>query len=90
MSPCRYPQIGGRQLIAELRRAFGYEIVRQRGSHIRIRTREHGEHSITIPDHNPLRLGTLAGIMKDVAEHFDTSEEEALARIRGGGKRGWR
>lgn len=46
---------------------FGYEVVRQRGSHVRLRTMEHGEHSITIPNHEPVHIGTLAGIIKDVA-----------------------
>ena len=90
MSPRRYPQIAARQLIRDLRRAFGYDVVRQRGSHIRIRTIERGEHSITVPDHNPLRIGTLVGIMKDVAQHFEISEDEVLARIRGTGRRGAR
>jgi hypothetical protein len=31
-----------------------------------------------VPDHNPIRLGTLAGIIEDVARHFNLSEEEFL------------
>ena len=81
MSPRRYPQMGARQLIRELRGVFGYETMRQRGSHIRMRTVNRGVHSITIPNHEPLQMGTLAGIMKDVAKHFDLDEEEVLARI---------
>ena len=83
MSPRRYPQVGARRLIQDLQRVFGYQIVRQRGSHIRIRTMEQGTHSTTVPDHDPLRVGTLAGIIGDVAGHFGITEDEVLARLRG-------
>ena len=38
---------------------FGYETTRQAGSHIRLTTQENGQHHITIPAHNPLKIGTL-------------------------------
>ncbi|HEX9640620.1 MAG TPA: type II toxin-antitoxin system HicA family toxin [Candidatus Krumholzibacteria bacterium] len=75
--------IGARALIAQLGRGFGYEIIRQRGSHVRIRTLERGEHSISVPNHSPLRVGTLAGIITDVAQHFGIDEEAVLRTIRG-------
>jgi len=33
--------------------------------------------------HNPLRIGTLAGILSDVAEHFELSREDLVARLFG-------
>ena len=46
----------------ELGRALGvlgYTVTRQNGSHMRLTTTVRGEHHITIPRHDPLRLGTL-------------------------------
>lgn len=44
------------RLLAKL----GYAVTRQTGSHVRLTTLERGEHHITIPTHDPLRIGTLA------------------------------
>lgn len=41
---------------------LGYHVTRHTGSHIRLSTNENGEHHVTIPAHNPLKLGTLAAI----------------------------
>ena len=82
--------MGARVLIAQLRRSYGYETVRQRGSHIRIRTVQNGEHSVSVPNHNPIRTGTLAGILADVAEHFGVDEDAVLEAISGRSKRSGR
>ena len=70
--------LSGDDLVRALRR-FGYEVSRQTGSHLRMTTRQRGEHHVTIPRHSILRLGTLAGILGDVAEHLGVSRDE-LAR----------
>lgn len=59
---------------------LGYSVIRQTGSHIRLLTKERGEHYITIPKHKALRVGTLAGIVSEVAEHFEMSREEVIRR----------
>ena len=41
---------------------FGYEVTRQTGSHIRLTTQQNGQHHITIPNHDPLKIGTLSAI----------------------------
>ena len=64
---------------------FGYAITRRKGSHIRLTTQQLGEHHVTIPDHNPLRIGTLSSILRDVAEHFGVSREELCRRLFGNG-----
>jgi len=49
----------------------GYRITRQKGSHIRLtRVSEKGEHHVAVPNHNPLKLGTLSSIISDVADHL--------------------
>ena len=69
--------------LAQALRKLGYQVTRQTGSHIRLTATERGEHHLTVPDHNPLRVGTLSGILADVAEHFELSREELAARLFG-------
>ena len=59
-------------------RALGYERTRQRGSHMRYTTQRNGEYHLIIPDHNPMKLGTFHGILKDVATHHRISVEELV------------
>lgn len=61
--------LSGRDLARKLRR-YEYVITRETGSHMRLTTRQGGEHHITIPDHDNLRLGTLSAILADVAGHL--------------------
>jgi len=72
--------LSGKELVKKLKK-LGYESTRQVGSHIRLTTQENGEHHITIPGHNPLKIGTLSSILKDIAEHFKITKEELLERL---------
>lgn len=67
--------------LIKLLQKFGYQISRQKGSHIRLTTSQQGEHHITIPNHNPIRLGTLSSILNDVAIHFKKTKEEIANEI---------
>jgi predicted RNA binding protein YcfA (HicA-like mRNA interferase family) len=70
----------------ELARAIGdlgYRMTRQSGSHLRLTTLEGGEHHVTIPRHAALRVGTLAGILGDVAAHFGLAREALVERLFG-------
>lgn len=73
--------ISGADLIKAFR-ILGYKVTRQTGSHMRLTTSENGTHHVTIPNHNPIRIGTLAGILDDVAKHFDINRQELLLRIK--------
>jgi len=73
--------VSGQDLIKALR-PLGYEVTRQTGSHIRLTTQENATHHITIPDHNPIRVGMLASILDDVGTHFRISRTELLLRIK--------
>jgi hypothetical protein len=59
-------------------------VTRQTGSHLRLTTSERGEHHVTVPHHDALRLGTLAAILSDVAEHFGMSRADLVERLFGG------
>ena len=67
--------------LAQTLRKLGYSITRQTGSHLRLTTHEHGEHHLTIPQHTPLRIGTLSAILADVAVHFDITREQLLEQL---------
>ena len=60
---------------------LGYIVTRQTGSHIRLTTEQKGQHHITIPNHNPIRIGTLSSILGEIAEHFKTSKEEIINQL---------
>lgn len=62
---------------------FGYAETRQTGSHIRLTTYIRGEHHATVPRHRALRLGTLSGIMDEVAKHHGLSRNEVARRLFG-------
>lgn len=57
---------------------LGYAVTRQTGSHLRLTTQQHGEHNITIPAHDPLKVGTLAAILADVASHHKLTRDQLL------------
>jgi predicted RNA binding protein YcfA (HicA-like mRNA interferase family) len=58
-----------------------YRVTRQTGSHIRLTSTQQGEHHITIPNHTPLRVGTLSAILADIAEHFSMTREECVQKL---------
>lgn len=62
---------------------YGYTVTRQTGSHLRLTTELNGQHHITIPNHDPLKIGTLSSIIADVAQHFNKTKEEMLRQLFG-------
>ncbi len=70
----------GQQLVKALQ-VLGYEVTRQRGSHIRITTTQNGEHHEAVPAHSPIKTGTLAGILKGIAAHHGLTVAELLTRM---------
>ncbi|MFW0715537.1 type II toxin-antitoxin system HicA family toxin [Pedobacter sp. N23S346] len=65
--------------LIKILKKFGYEITRQKGSHIRLSVNV-GEvtHHVTIPNHNPLKLGTLLSIVNDVSEFLKIPKADIL------------
>ena len=73
--------IGASDLIRALR-ILGYERVRQDGSHIRLTTAVGGTHHVTVPNHLPLKTGTLlGGVLKPIAAHHKLTVEELLGKL---------
>ena len=67
--------------LAQAMKKLGYSVTRQTGSHMRLTTQQQGEHHVTILCHDPLRVGTLAAILAEVAAHFGLSREELVERL---------
>ena len=72
--------ISGLDLVKALA-ALGYKVSRQTGSHIRMTTESPSQHHVTVPAHDPIRLGTLSAFLADVAEHQKISREALLMRL---------
>jgi hypothetical protein len=48
---------------------------------MRLTTQFNGEHHITIPRHDPLKVGTLSGILQDVATHLGKTRELVVLEL---------
>ena len=72
--------LSGAQLAKALARV-GYSVTRQTGSHLRLTVAKPSEHHVTVPVHDPLKIGTLAAILSDVAAHQKIARDELLDRL---------
>jgi predicted RNA binding protein YcfA (HicA-like mRNA interferase family) len=78
----RIPRQLSGQDVARALRVLGYERVRQDGSHLRLTTQVNGTHHVTVPNHQPLKIGTLlGGVLKPVAAHHRLTVEDLLAKL---------
>ena len=63
----RVPRDVNASALIKLLEKYGYTVIRQTGSHIRMtKTTNKSEHNITIPKHKPIKIGTLHNIAKDI------------------------
>lgn len=67
----------GHDLVKSLYK-LGYVVTRQSGSHMRITTHVGGEHHEVIPNHSPIKIGTLQSLLKSVSVHHGMSVAELL------------
>ena len=67
--------------LAKALRVYGYEITRQKGSHIRVTTQINGTHHEVIPSHKPIKPGTLSSILKSVAQHHQVSTAQLIQSL---------
>ena len=71
----------GRDLAAALCRRCDYQKVHQVGSHIILQTETPQHHRVSVPDHKPLRIGTLNGILRAVAAAKQVRREDILGSL---------
>jgi predicted RNA binding protein YcfA (HicA-like mRNA interferase family) len=65
----KLPRISGSEIVRALQR-LGFEVARQRGSHIILRR---GASGCVVPNHREVKVGTLAGVLRQAgisAEEF--------------------
>ena len=74
--------LSGRDLVKALAK-LDYKVDHQTGSHIRLTTGRGGEHHVTIPAHDQLRIGTLSAVLRAVADHAGLGRDELLKRLFG-------
>jgi len=73
--------VGGEEL-ANLLGKYGYRLIRQTGSHLRLTSSAKGtDHHLTIPRHGPLRVGTLSSILKDVATYLEIEKQHLIEEL---------
>jgi predicted RNA binding protein YcfA (HicA-like mRNA interferase family) len=78
----KLPQVSGDDVVGLLQH-LGYEVIRQRGSHIRLRKiMALGEHNITVSVHKVLAKGTLNDILTKVSLWNNISKRELIDRLR--------
>ena len=69
----KYPQLSGKEVIG-IFQLFGWEIARQRGSHV-ILVKENHEATLAIPNHKEIAQGTLRSLIRasgiTVVEFYD-------------------
>jgi predicted RNA binding protein YcfA (HicA-like mRNA interferase family) len=74
--------VSGDELVNRLSR-LGYRVTRQTGSHIRLTCDLPKTQHVTVPNHKPLRVGTLAAIVADIAAHHRLERDEAVRKLFG-------
>ena len=73
--------VEGRAVVKALCANWGYVKVNQVGSHIILQSETPRHHRVSVPDHKPLRLGTLNAILREIASAQGVSKEEILASL---------
>jgi predicted RNA binding protein YcfA (HicA-like mRNA interferase family) len=73
--------LSGSELVKMLCRDFGYRRINQEGSHIILQTETPRSHRLSVPDHSPLRTGTLNAILRSVAAAKGVDKSELLERL---------
>jgi len=63
----RLPVVSGADVVRTLER-LGFSVARQRGSHIVMRR---GSSGCVVPNHRELKVGTLAGLLKQAGVSTD-------------------
>ena len=77
----RLPRDVEPQALARALAVLGYKETRQTGSHIRVTTQANGEHHEVIPNHKPIKVGTLHSILTSIARHHGMPIEVLLSKL---------
>jgi len=74
--------VSGKELVKILGK-LGYKEVRRTSSHIRLSANisNKSNHHITIPDHNPIKIGTLNSIISDLADNLQIEKKALIEKL---------
>jgi hypothetical protein len=73
--------VGGRTLVKALCHDWDYHVVNEEGSHIILPADSPSPQRISVPDHNPVRIGTLNSLLRLVASHKGVERERILRSL---------
>jgi predicted RNA binding protein YcfA (HicA-like mRNA interferase family) len=71
----------GEELLRCLRRV-DYHLERQTGSHMIVKSLSPRPHSVTVPNHKPLKVGTLSSILHEIALQRGLSVEALMKEMK--------
>jgi len=81
MSPKTPRDVSGKDLVKVLSK-YGYEVMRQSGSHIRMSIITiDGAKNVTVPNHTSIKLGTLMSIINEASSQLNISKEELINKL---------
>jgi predicted RNA binding protein YcfA (HicA-like mRNA interferase family) len=70
--------LSGRELTKILCRDWARRFVHQEGSHIILQTEQPTHQRLPVPDHSPLRIGTVGGLLRLVANQKGVTRDDIL------------
>ena len=73
--------LSGMELVKALCRDWDYRVVHQEGSHIILQTDTPTHQRLSVPSHNPLRVGTLNAIARAVSAHKGVERQRLLESL---------
>lgn len=73
--------LSGAELVKILCKQYGYRRIHQVGSHIILQTESPTHHRLSVPEHSPLRIGTLNAILNSVAKAHGIDKREIVEKI---------
>jgi predicted RNA binding protein YcfA (HicA-like mRNA interferase family) len=79
----KFPRDVSGEKLAKLLSKFGFKITRQTGSHIRLTSFLKGEYHITIPNHDPIKIGTFNNILSEIAGYLEIDKNELITKLFG-------
>ncbi len=71
----------GRELARVFCARWAYRQVNQVGSHIILQTEIPHHHRLAVPDHKPLRIGTLTAMLRELAAAKGVTRADILATL---------
>ena len=77
--------LSGEKVASLLARRYGYRVIRTKGSHMTATLTSAGDkrHSVTVPRHRAVHIGTLDAIVTDVARFLGKPKSEVRETLFG-------